>query len=301
MIKNRLTLKQLEAFVCVARFKTFRKAAAALGTTQPNISVRIAALEETLGVGLMRRDAGSIDLTPRGEELLKEARKVLRATETLLDVAERRDLIEDKLRLGVTEMVAATWLHDFLRQIKAHYPSLRIELTVDLSRELQAMLKSAELDLAILTGPVGVPDFTALPTDTNDYCWVASPSVAIELGPEPTFEQIFNLGILTHGKRTTASKELSDHLAQLGLPSEGIAHCNSLTALLRMAVDGLGVAVLPKGLAERDLAVSDLTEIQCDWVPDPLEFFTCYSDKSCAGFVEEVGRIALGADKSGKE
>ncbi|MGR3638602.1 helix-turn-helix domain-containing protein, partial [Alterinioella nitratireducens] len=66
MISNTLTLKQLEALVWVADLGSFRKAAAHLGTTQPNISARIAALEATLGFSLMARDAGSVEMTPRG-------------------------------------------------------------------------------------------------------------------------------------------------------------------------------------------------------------------------------------------
>ena len=65
MIRNQITLKQIEALVYVADLGTFRKAAAALGTTQPNISVRIAAMEDTLNIVLMHRDAGAVRLTEK--------------------------------------------------------------------------------------------------------------------------------------------------------------------------------------------------------------------------------------------
>ena len=77
MIKSQITLKQLEAFVQVVDTGSFRKAAAALGTTQPNVSARIAALEKTLDVVLMHRDAGSVRLTPDGDTLVAAAREVL--------------------------------------------------------------------------------------------------------------------------------------------------------------------------------------------------------------------------------
>lgn len=63
MIKSQLTLKQLEAFAFVVDSGTFRAAASALGTTQPNISARITALETALDVILLIRDAGSLRLT----------------------------------------------------------------------------------------------------------------------------------------------------------------------------------------------------------------------------------------------
>ena len=116
MIKSQITLKQLEALVAVVDLGSFRKAAANLGTTQPNISNRIATLEDSLGVILMHRDAGSVRLSEKGKTLVTAARKVLWDAEALLELADRQDLVADRMRLGVTELVACTWLHPFLRQ-----------------------------------------------------------------------------------------------------------------------------------------------------------------------------------------
>ena len=133
MIKSRLTLKQLEAFAFVVDTGTFRAAASALGTTQPNISARITALESALNVILLIRDAGPLRLTTDGEKLLQKTREVLWAGEALIEEAGRQELIEETLRLGVTELVACTWLQGFLRLMKEAYPALRIQLEVDLS------------------------------------------------------------------------------------------------------------------------------------------------------------------------
>ena len=133
MIKSQITLKQLEAFAFVVDSGTFRAAASALGTTQPNISARITALETALNVTLLIRDAGSVRLTVDGEKLLQKTREILWAGEALIEEAGRQELIEETLRLGVTELVACTWLQGFLRLMREAYPKLRIQLEVDLS------------------------------------------------------------------------------------------------------------------------------------------------------------------------
>ncbi|MFD2854384.1 LysR family transcriptional regulator [Seohaeicola zhoushanensis] len=117
-----VTLKQLEAFVWIADLGSFRAAAERLNTTQPNISARIAALEEILNVTLMERDAGSVRLTPRGRDLLDHARAVLRQTEALIAASGQKALFDGTLRLGVTEMIVHTWLKDFLRALRAQFP-----------------------------------------------------------------------------------------------------------------------------------------------------------------------------------
>ena len=133
----KLSLKQLEAFVWVADLGSFRKAADRLNTTQPNISSRIATLETLLGQTMMERDARSVRLTSKGTQLLIHARKVLRAVDDFADAASEASLIDGTLRLGVTEMIVHTWLSYFLKLLSTTFPQLHVELTVDLSVNLE--------------------------------------------------------------------------------------------------------------------------------------------------------------------
>ena len=72
-----MNLKQIQAFVWVATLGSFRKTAEKLFTTQPAISSRIAALEESLGVKLFERGTGKVALTSKGNELLPLAEQFL--------------------------------------------------------------------------------------------------------------------------------------------------------------------------------------------------------------------------------
>ncbi len=292
MIKSQITLKQLEAFVYVADTGTFRKAAAVLGTTQPNISVRIASMEETLGVVLMHRDPGSLRLTEKGEELLTSARKVLRAAEGLLEVAGRKDLIDERLRLGVSELIATTWLHEFLRALKKQYPALRVELTIDLSVELENQLSEGQLDLGLLNGPFRTKPSGLVELGTDRYGWVTTPEIARALGKTPDISAVFQQGIVSHGKYTTASAALRNHLKAQGLRPEQIVHSSSLNSCLHMAIDGMGVALLPRQSFLEETTSGRLVELDCDWSPEPLEFFARYDDKRAPLFVAEAASLS---------
>ena len=149
----KLSLKQLEAFVWVADLGSFRKAADRLNTTQPNVSSRIATLETLLKQSLMERDAGSVRLTTKGRKLLDHARKVLRAVDDFADASSEASLIDGTLRLGVTEMIVHTWLSDFLKVLNTTFPQLHVELTVDLSVNLERELSARSIDLALQNGP----------------------------------------------------------------------------------------------------------------------------------------------------
>ncbi|MEO1612309.1 MAG: LysR family transcriptional regulator, partial [Pseudomonadota bacterium] len=138
-------LKQLEAFRAVADLGGFRKAAAKLNTTQPNISTRIAALEKIVGAPLLHRDGGLVRLSPRGEALLPAARRALAAMDAFLAAAENDALFEGSLSLGVTELVAQVHLGRFLRALKARFPNVVVQLSVDMSVNLSRGLASRAL------------------------------------------------------------------------------------------------------------------------------------------------------------
>jgi len=295
MIRNQITLKQLEAFAFVVDTGTFRAAALALGTTQPNISARIAALETALDETLLIRNAGPVRLTAKGEKLLVKTREVLWAGEALIEEAGRRDLIEETLRLGVTELVACTWLQGFLRSMKEAYPRLRIQLEVDLSTAIDARLMEGQLDLALQTGPFSSKTFVSDALGQEEYCWVAHSDLIGEVGAQSTLTKLFEQTILTHAKHTQACSALHAFATKHGLSRERIVHSSALSACVPMVLEGLGVALLPWRLVGAEIANGELHIVKTDWLPDPLSFFARYDPARSARYVERAARIAHAA------
>lgn len=292
MISNVFNLKQLEALVWVADLGTFRKAAAHLNTTQPNISARISGLETSLGVVLMHRDAGSVRMTEKGEEILGEARKILRQSEALLAVAERPDLIEDRLRLGVTELVASTWLHRYLRRLKDVYPAVNVELTVNLSRELDRELAARTLDLAIQTAPFASKASGVIELGLFEYVWVGAAQSVRGLAQPVGVADLIPRSILTHARNTQAFGELVDYAQKHALPTTRFVPSNSMASCVQMAINGLGIALLPRSLVEADLKAGRLSQIDVDWTPRPLRFAARFHAERVAGYVTHAAGLA---------
>lgn len=288
----RLNLKQLEAFVWVADLQSFRGAADRLGTTQPNISARIAGLEQALGTVLMTRDAGSVVLTAKGRDLLAHARRVLDATDALIAAADHKALIDGTLRLGVTEMIVHTWLRDYLRRLKETYPNLSVELTVDLSVNLEAMLAESRIDLAIQNGP-----FTRLMTGEIDLgayglIWVASPDLGVP--QKAMLDDLAAHPILTHARDTHLFAQVAGHFSAAKVPARLVPSSN-LAACLHMTIEGMGVAALPKAMAADALARGDLAQVGYDWTPPPLHFFARYNVAHAPRVVNDAAFVAARA------
>ena len=147
-------IKQLETFLLVAAFGSFRKAAERLNTTQPAVSTRIASLEEALGTRLFERQASAVRLTAQGQQLLPSAQGVLKVAERLQLIAQSLSETTGVLRLGVSETIVHTWLPDFLKQLQAHCPLVDADILVDSSETLRSEQMSHRIDLALLAGKV---------------------------------------------------------------------------------------------------------------------------------------------------
>jgi DNA-binding transcriptional LysR family regulator len=227
--------------------------------------------------------------------LLKRARAVLWAGEALIEEAGRRDLIEERLRLGVTELVACTWLQDFLRLLKEAYPKLRVQLEVDLSTVIDARLMEGQIDLAFQTGPFKSSTFTSEPLGLESYCWVANGDLAKIIGAKTELAELFRHTVLTHAKHTQAGFALHKLAKDGGLNSGQIVHSSALSACVPMALEGLGVALLPTRLIQGEVISGDLHVIKSDWLPDPLSFFARYAPHRAPLFVGKAAKIAAKA------
>lgn len=291
------TLKQIEAFVQVADLGSFRRAAARMNTTQPNISARIQALETLLDTRLMERDAGSVRLTPKGTTLLPHARAVLAAVEGMVDATANAALTTGVLRLGVTELIVHTWLPDFLRALREAAPNVLVELTVDVSTSLSAGLFGRTLDLTFQNGPF--QRRTSGLVDLGEYplIWAASPALGIDTSAPLRSEALIKHPILTHARGTLPYDQLSAHVSAAGLTAPRLVPSSNLAACLQMTMDGFGIACLPKAMVQSALASGALVELPYHWHPDPLRFAARYEAERAPGFVKTAVDLAQVLDQ----
>jgi DNA-binding transcriptional LysR family regulator len=291
-ILMKLSLKQLEAFLWVADLGSFRKAADRLNTTQPNISSRIAMLEVLLNTSLMDRDAGSVRLTPKGLELLDHTRKVLGAVDELVDASGETDLIDGTLRLGVTEMVVHTWLNDFLRALSDTYPKLHVELTVDLSVNLEAGLAARSIDLALQNGPFNRQISGSFALGNYPLVWVAARNLELHEIASPTVEDLVKHPILTHARDTRLFCETAAHFEQRRGLKARLVPSSNLAACLHMTLNGMGVATLPAAMVASELEKGNLVQVAYDWNPEPLEFFARFDSARAPRYLLDTAQIA---------
>ncbi len=287
-----ISLKQLEAFVWVADLGSFRRAAERLNTTQPNISTRIATLEQAMGVTLLERDAGSVRLTSKGQQLLDHARGVLNALDGFVAAAENQALLRGVLRLGVTELIVNTWLRDFLKRLRQRHANLSVEFVVDMSANLTEQLFARAIDLAFQNGPFDRETTGNQDLATYPIIWVAAPQLKLHELQTVSRDDMLAHPILNHSRGTRTFDAVAGHFQGRGFPEPRLVPTNTIAPCLHMTAEGMGVTAVPRAMVGKELASGLLVEIGYPWAPDPLNYVARFEAERVPSFVGEAARLA---------
>lgn len=140
----------LRTFVSVVELGGHTKAGAALGRSQPAISLQIQRLEELVGARLLTREGRTILPTQEGEKLLTYAREIVRINDEATHYFRRGDLT-GVLRIGLPTDYAMAFLQDTLANFVRNHPEVDLEVHCDLSRGLHKQMRADDLDIIVAT------------------------------------------------------------------------------------------------------------------------------------------------------
>src|SRR5215468_498882 len=185
-MKQNFTVRQgaldgVEAFLTVAQYRSFRRAAAELGVTPSAISQAIRALEARLGAALFLRTTRSVGLTEAGERFLSRAKPAFEELVAASDVA--RDLGQrpsGRLRLSVPRAVVPILLEPLIASFCQAYPAVEVEIAA--SEEL-VDLAAEGFDAGIRLGQFIAADMVAVRlTKPFRFVIVGSPDYLVRHG-----------------------------------------------------------------------------------------------------------------------
>ena len=144
----------VRTFVTVAEKASMTAAANALHLTQGAISQQVKRLEETLGCSLFERDRRGLRLTPPGERLFSQARKLIALNDEIW--AEMTTVaVEGRVRLGVPPDLVSSHLAPVLKAYADAFPRVELSLVCAPSPELVEALAMGRVDLAVVEEPTG--------------------------------------------------------------------------------------------------------------------------------------------------
>jgi LysR family hydrogen peroxide-inducible transcriptional activator len=248
-----MTLTELKYIVAVARERHFGKAADACFVSQPTLSVAVKKLEEELDVKLFERSANEITVTALGEEIVRQAQSVLEQAANIKDIAKRgKDPLAGALKLGVIYTIAPYLLPDLVRQVITHLPQMPLMLQENFTVKLLEMLRTGEIDCAILAEPFPDAGLAVAPLyDEPFFAAVPSQHPLAKLSSVTTealkSETMLLLGS-GHCFRDHVS-EVCPEFARFSSDAEGIRKSfegSSLETIKHMVAAGMGITLVPR-------------------------------------------------------
>lgn len=233
-------------FMVLAREEHFGRAAEALGITQPSLSSAIKALEEQLGVQLVRRGSRYQGLTPEGERVLDWARRIVGDARAMQSEMEaRRRGVSGLLRLGVIP-TAMPRIAELTGPFLKRHPNAGVSILSRSSDEIRDQIEALELDAGVTyldSEPLG--RVQVLPLYRETYCLISRDE---DRGPVGWAEAARRpLCLLTPDMQNR--RIVTRHLVEAGADAMPRVESTSMLAILSHVATGDWAAILPRSLA----------------------------------------------------
>ncbi|HTJ02749.1 MAG TPA: LysR family transcriptional regulator [Methylovirgula sp.] len=252
-------LDGVEAFLTVAEYWSFRRAAAELGVTPSAISQAIRALEARVGAALFIRTTRSVGLTEAGERFLSRAKpafeELLAAAEAARELGQRPSGL---LRLSVPRAVVPILLQPLIASFCRTYPEIEVEIAAS---DEMIDLAAEGFDAGIRFGQFIAADMVAVRlTQPFRLAIVGSPSYLAHHGPLDRPDDLRHHACLRLRRSSggVALWTLNDDGRAMEVVVSGPLVANDFPTLLGAALDGMGLAQVPEPIAAADIAAGRL-------------------------------------------
>ena len=236
----------LRTLVAVVDLRSFTKAAASLGVTQPAVSAQIKRLQFLLGGDMFDRSTQGITLTQQGELVVSYARRLLSINDQIVHLGGASPRPELVIRVGTPSDFIASILPGILGRFRERWPDVRFIVRTDFFDALVRELRSGELDLFVGLSMAPPPD--ARHSWAEEVVWVRGPTAGIDPNrPVP---------LVSYGEPCVYHRLAVTALKQAGLDWEDVFTGPSLNSLGGAVIAGLGVmAVTRRRASETGLVI----------------------------------------------
>lgn len=262
-------LRDILAFLTVARERSFTRAAAQLGVSPSALSHTIRALEARLQLRLLTRTTRSVSPTEAGERLIQTVSPRFEViAEELAAFHELRDKPAGTVRITASDYAANTVLWPKLSTLQREYPDINIEMSIDPGL---TDIVADRYDAGVRFGDQVAKDMTSVPISAPlRMVIVAAPSY-LEAHPAPktpqdlTGHNCINMRFSTRGG--LYPWELKEGKRSLQVRVAGSWTFNCVYPAMEAALAGFGLAYMPENLAQAHVAAGRLEHVLPEWFP----------------------------------
>jgi len=258
-------LSAVKLFLRVVELGSFSKAAAELGIGQPAVTKQVARMEQQLGARLLHRSTHGVTATEIGALYYEKCRTIAHHVEEADSVAALlQSQVRGAMRVSTSVAFGRRVLGPLLMRFMRANPELQIDLGVD---DRYVDLIEQGVDVAVRMGRLADSTLGARYLGMNPWVLVASPALVRERDAPATPQDLAARDCLIY---STVQGDARWHFTGAGGQAESVAvkgplRSNSLSLLLEAAVEGMGIAALPRYVAQEALVHGAVVPLLGAW------------------------------------
>jgi DNA-binding transcriptional LysR family regulator len=236
---------QVEAFLAVGTFGGFRRAADALRVTQPAISARIRALEDSLGVPLFVRSKTGLSLSAAGRAFRPHAEQLLHAAASARQaVHDLRPSSGNAIQIAAALSICTYLLPDVLKRFHSAHPKVMITVRSGHSKEVLEMVLAGQAEIG-LARSLHHPEVETLSLRDDPLVLVARPESQVARARRARLEDVASQPLIFFDRGSSDWTLTHGLFRRAGLVPNVVLEVETIETAKRMVERGMGLAFLP--------------------------------------------------------
>ena len=241
-----ITIRQLQAFVAVARSRSFAEACTHMHLSQPALSIAIKNLEEAVGGKLLVRTTRSVVLTPEGEEFYPRAKQLLQDWErSLEDVSDLFALRRGKLNIAAMPTFAGTLLPSILGRFQRRHPNINVTVHDVVAEQVLEMVRGGRVEVGITFDPGEQEDLDFLPLFSDRFMAAFPADHPLLSKKKLHWRDLHHCAFIALQRPSSIREQVSEMMSRYDVTFAPSFEAHQLVVVGRMVAEGLGVSVVP--------------------------------------------------------
>jgi len=257
-----MEIDQVETFLAVATFGGFHRAAEALRISQPAVSARIRALEDSLGVKLFARSRGGLMVSEAGRIFRPHAEQLLRTASLARQaVHEAQPASGVPLQIAAALSISVYFLPDVLKRFQRAHPNVIVSIRAGHSKEVLDMVLNEEAEIG-LARSLQHPEVETITLREDPLLLVAHPRHSPAHSQRAHLERVASWPLIFYDRGSSDWTLTHSLFRRAGLVPNVALEADSIETAKRMVERGLGFSFLPQLAVGREIRLRKLVTVK---------------------------------------
>ncbi|MGW8188177.1 MAG: LysR family transcriptional regulator, partial [Desulfobacterales bacterium] len=269
-----MNLNQLKIFYLASKLENLSHAAQELNITQPAVTKGIQRIQEHYDIKLVNRFGKKLVLTDAGKALYRVAEKIFELeTQAEESIREFQQKKKGHIRIHASESFGAYYLPAILNTFSKDHPFLRVSVSILPTETVVENIAGLKTDIGFISYPLAHEKVICREILEDQMVFIAPPNSPLAHKKRLTVMDLASQSMIVHEKGSVPSQAIMrivrENKISISIPLE----LSSNIAIIKAVVDGLGIALVCRKVAEEEIQSGRLVELPFPGWPLARKFY----------------------------